>query len=49
MGSTIVFYLISNITWKADYVVVLKKDDTSADISCWVSLVGGLRTKEVGL
>jgi len=33
-----VSYLTKNITWKADYVVVLNKDDTSADISGWVSL-----------
>lgn len=33
-----VSYLTENITWKADYVVVLNKDDTSADISGWVSL-----------
>jgi hypothetical protein len=33
-----VSYLTDNITWKADYIVVLNKDDTSADISGWVSL-----------
>ncbi len=33
-----VSYLTNNITWKADYVVVLNKDDTCADISGWVSL-----------
>jgi hypothetical protein len=33
-----VSYLTKNITWKADYVVVLNKDDTSADIAGWVSL-----------
>ena len=33
-----VSYLTKNITWKADYVIVLNKDDTSADISGWVSL-----------
>jgi hypothetical protein len=33
-----VSYLTKNITWKADYIVVLNKDDTSADISGWVSL-----------
>ncbi|OPL12698.1 MAG: hypothetical protein AVO38_14755 [delta proteobacterium ML8_D] len=33
-----VSYLTSNITWKADYIVVLSNDDTSADISGWVSL-----------
>ncbi|RPI51071.1 MAG: DUF4139 domain-containing protein [Deltaproteobacteria bacterium] len=33
-----VSYLANNITWKSDYIVVLNKDDTSADISGWVSL-----------
>lgn len=33
-----VSYLTSNISWKADYVVVLNADDTSANISGWVSL-----------
>jgi hypothetical protein len=33
-----VSYLTSNITWKADYIVVVSNDDTSADISGWVSL-----------
>ncbi|MBW1720206.1 MAG: DUF4139 domain-containing protein [Deltaproteobacteria bacterium] len=33
-----VSYLTKNINWKADYIVVLNKDDTSADISGWVSL-----------
>jgi hypothetical protein len=33
-----VSYLTQNITWKADYVVVLNKDDTSADVSGWVTL-----------
>lgn len=33
-----VLYLTSNINWKADYVVVLNKDDTSSDISGWVTL-----------
>jgi hypothetical protein len=33
-----VSYLTNNITWKADYVVVLSKNDKSADISGWVSL-----------
>ncbi len=31
-------YLTDNITWKADYIVVLNKDDTSSDISGWVTL-----------
>ncbi len=33
-----VSYLTNNINWKADYVVVLNKDDTAADISGWVTL-----------
>ncbi len=33
-----VSYLTENINWKADYVVVLNKDDTSSDISGWVTL-----------
>lgn len=33
-----VSYLTTNISWKADYVVVLNKDDTFADISGWVTL-----------
>lgn len=33
-----VSYLTNNINWKADYVVILSKNDKSADISGWVSL-----------
>jgi hypothetical protein len=33
-----VSYLTANINWKADYIVILRKDDTSSDISAWVSL-----------
>jgi len=33
-----VSYLTANISWKADYVVVLNQDDTAADISGWVTL-----------
>lgn len=33
-----VSYLTTNIEWKADYVAVLNKDDTSAEISGWVTL-----------
>ncbi|HMK33540.1 MAG TPA: DUF4139 domain-containing protein [Desulfomonilaceae bacterium] len=33
-----VSYLTQNINWQADYVVVLNKDDTAADISGWVTL-----------
>lgn len=33
-----VSYLTDNISWKADYVVVLNEDDTSCDISGWVTL-----------
>jgi len=33
-----VAYLTSNINWKADYVAVLNKDDTSSGISGWVTI-----------
>ncbi|MBW2636505.1 MAG: DUF4139 domain-containing protein [Deltaproteobacteria bacterium] len=33
-----VSYLTGNINWKADYVVVLNADDTSSDISGWVTV-----------
>ncbi len=33
-----VSYLTGNISWNADYVVVLNKDDSQADISGWVTL-----------
>jgi hypothetical protein len=33
-----VSYLTGNISWKADYVVVLNTDDTSSDISSWVTV-----------
>lgn len=33
-----VSYLTGNLSWRADYVVVLNKDDTSADVSGWVTL-----------
>jgi len=33
-----VSYLTGNISWKADYVLVLNQADTSADVSGWVSL-----------
>ena len=33
-----VSYLTGNISWKADYVVVLNADDTSSDISGWVTV-----------
>ncbi|MEJ2719455.1 MAG: DUF4139 domain-containing protein [Deltaproteobacteria bacterium] len=33
-----VSYLTNNINWKADYVVVLNKDDSLADISAWVTI-----------
>ena len=46
-----VCYLTKNIKWKADYVVVLNKDDTSADISGWVTLnnKSGATYKDAGL
>ena len=33
-----VSYLTNNLGWKADYVVVLSEDDTSGNISGWVTL-----------
>ncbi|MBW1825046.1 MAG: DUF4139 domain-containing protein [Deltaproteobacteria bacterium] len=33
-----VSYLTKNISWKADYVLVLNEDDTSADLSGWITL-----------
>ncbi|MBU3956067.1 DUF4139 domain-containing protein [bacterium] len=33
-----VSYLTGGISWKADYIVELNKDDTSSDISGWVTL-----------
>ncbi len=33
-----VSYLTNNISWKADYIVVLNEGDTSADISGWITL-----------
>ncbi|GJQ60239.1 MAG: DUF4139 domain-containing protein [Candidatus Scalindua sp.] len=33
-----VSYLTNNISWKADYVVVLNRNDSSADLSGWVTL-----------
>jgi len=33
-----VSYLTTNISWKADYVMILDEGDTSADISAWVTL-----------
>ncbi len=33
-----VTYLTQNLNWKADYVVVVDKDDKTADISGWVTL-----------
>jgi hypothetical protein len=33
-----VSYLTKNINWRADYVVVLNKDDSRADLSGWVTL-----------
>ncbi len=46
-----VSYLTSNISWKADYVVVLNEKDTSADISGWVTLNNnsGATYKNAGL
>lgn len=36
-----VSYLANNISWKADYVLVLNTNDTSADLSGWVTLDNG--------
>lgn len=33
-----VAYLTDNITWRADYIVVVNNDDTSANIDGWVTL-----------
>ncbi len=33
-----VSYLTENISWKADYILVLAKDDLSADLSGWVTI-----------
>ncbi len=33
-----VSYLTQNISWKADYIVVVDKDDAKADVSGWVTL-----------
>ncbi len=33
-----VSYLTNNITWKADYIVVLNQDDTSGNLSGWVTI-----------
>lgn len=33
-----VSYLTQNMNWNADYVVVVNKDDTAADVSGWVTL-----------
>ncbi|MBF0522713.1 MAG: DUF4139 domain-containing protein [Candidatus Omnitrophica bacterium] len=33
-----VSYLTNNITWKADYVLVVSADDASSDLSSWVTL-----------
>ncbi|MGB9616157.1 MAG: DUF4139 domain-containing protein [Desulfomonilaceae bacterium] len=34
-------YLTENISWRADYVLALDKDDRSADLSGWVSVENG--------
>ena len=46
-----VSYLTSNISWKADYVLVLNKDDTLADLSGWVTVDNrsGATYKDAGL
>ncbi len=46
-----VSYLTGNISWKADYVVVLDKEDTLADISGWVTIsnMSGATYRNAGL
>jgi hypothetical protein len=46
-----VSYLTSNISWKADYVVVLDKVDSLADISGWVTIsnMSGATYRNAGL
>jgi hypothetical protein len=34
-----VSYQTDNITWRADYTLVVNKDDSAADLSSWVTLV----------
>jgi hypothetical protein len=34
-----VTYQTDNLTWRADYSLLLNKDDTAADLSTWVTLV----------
>jgi hypothetical protein len=35
----LVSYQTDNITWRADYTVVVNTDDTAADVSSWVTVV----------
>jgi hypothetical protein len=35
----LVSYQTDNVTWRADYGVVVNKDDTKADVSAWVTVV----------
>lgn len=35
----LVSYRTDNITWRADYTLVVNKDDAAADLSSWVTLV----------
>jgi hypothetical protein len=35
----LVSYQTDNITWRADYTLVINKDDAAADLSSWVTLV----------
>jgi hypothetical protein len=34
-----VTYQTDNLTWRADYTVIINKDDTAADLSAWVSIL----------
>jgi hypothetical protein len=33
-----VSYLTGGLSWSADYVVVLRPEETAADLTCWVTL-----------
>ena len=46
-----VAYLTGGLSWSADYVAVLRPDDTAADLTCWVTLANrsGARFDEATL
>ena len=37
-------YLASNLSWNADYVLTVARDDTLADLDCWVTLTNNSGT-----